>query len=102
MSAGQSGCYKLDHTVTAKEQIRSAAALATQAGKLPEFLAILKKAVLLMQTDPHGWGDPECRSRYVDGLLCHGIIRPVVFRYVVYEQVRSVVLRGVQIYADFV
>lgn len=101
MSHGQPGDYKVDHTVGAKEQIRSATALATQAGKLPEIIAILKKAVLLMQTDPIGWGEPEYRSKFVDDVFCHGILRPVVFHYVVFEQVQSVVLLGVQVYADF-
>ncbi|MBY0523756.1 MAG: hypothetical protein K2R98_10180 [Gemmataceae bacterium] len=101
MSEGQSNRYKLDHTVAAKEQIQSIAVFAAQAGKLPAFLAILKKAVLLMQMDPRGWGDPEYRSPIVEGVFCHGILRPVAFRYVVYEQVRGVVLLNVQVYADF-
>lgn len=83
---GQTGEFKLDQTIFAKEQIRSAAAFAAQAGKLPEFVAIVKKAVLLMQTDPFGWGDPEYQSKFGQGVSYHGLLRPVVFRYVVYEQ----------------
>jgi hypothetical protein len=101
MKDGQAAGYKIEHTIEAKAQIQAAAAIATQAGKLAEFVAILKKAVLRMQTDPNGWGDPEYRSTFIDGVCCHGIIRPVVFRYVVYEQIRSVVLLGVHVYADF-
>ncbi len=102
MSEGQPGDYRVDHTVAAKEQIRASAAFADEAGKLPEFIAILKKALRLMQTDPIGWGEPEYRSKVADGVVCHGILRPVVFHYIVYEPIRSVVLLGVQIYAGFV
>ncbi len=102
MSQGQPSTYRLDHVIAAKEQIRAIAAIAKQAGKLRQFTDILKKAVHLLQADPHGWGDPEYRSASVDGLVCHGILRPVVFRYVIYEQVGGVVLLSVQLFTDFV
>jgi hypothetical protein len=100
MSEGPSS-YHLDHLPAAKEHIRSIAASAKAAGKLPEFTEILKQAVQRLQTDPHGWGDPEHHLHVVDGVVCHGILRPMVFRYVIYEQVRGVVLLSVQCFADF-
>jgi hypothetical protein len=101
MSAGQPS-YHLDHVLTATEQIRSIAVSAKAAGKLPQFTEILKQAMHRLQTDPHGWGDPERRLDVPDGVVCHGILRPVVFHYVIYEQVNGVVLLSVQRFADFV
>ena len=61
----------------------------------------MRQAVHRLQTDPHGWGDPEYGSKFVDGLYCHGILRPVVFRYAIYEQARGVVLLNVQLFTNF-
>ena len=93
--------YQFDYTAGAKRQIQDVAAIARETGKLQQFVAIMKQAVHLMQTEPNVWGDPEYRSKYVDGLFCHGLIRPVTFRYVIYEQVRGVVLLSVKLYANF-
>jgi hypothetical protein len=101
MSQDSGGGYRFDYTVIAGEEIQVAADFAALAGMLSEYQAILIEAVRLMKTDPHGWGDPEYRSQYVDGVYCHGILRPVVFRYVIYEEVRGVVLLSVQLFADF-
>lgn len=101
MSPGEGGKYKFDHTIVAKEQIRSIAAKAADTGKLQEFIAILKDGVRLMETDPQAWGDPEFRSKSGEGVIYHGIIRPVAFRYLVYAQIRAVVLLGVRLYAEF-
>jgi hypothetical protein len=34
-----------------------------------------------LQDDPHGWGDPERHLVGTDAVVCHGILRPIVFRY---------------------
>jgi hypothetical protein len=101
MSEGAPTNYKLDHAPLAKDQIRAIAAIAKKDANLKKFANIIKKAAHLLETDPHGWGDPEYHSKSVEGVVCHAILRPVVFRYVVYEQVRSVVLLNVQLFADF-
>ncbi len=100
MTEGQPG-YRLDHVPAAKQQIRSIAASAKAAGKLSQFTEILKQAIHRLQVDPYGWGDPERRVDAGDGVVCHGILRPVVFHYVVYERVRGVVLLRVQLFAEF-
>jgi hypothetical protein len=100
MSKGQPG-YRLDHVVAAKEQIASIAAIARTAGKFPELIDVLKKAVHFLQGDPHGWGDPERHLVGTDAVVSRGIVRPLVFRYVIYEQLHAVVLLSVQKYADF-
>jgi hypothetical protein len=44
----------------------------------------------------------NCSSLAVsNGVVCHGILRPVVFHYVIYEQVRGVVLLSIRVFADF-
>jgi hypothetical protein len=101
MSEKQPPGYKLDHAHFVKENIQAIAAIAKQAGKLHEFASIMKKAVHLLQNDPHAWGDPEYHSKAVEGIVYHSILRPIAFRFVVYEQVRAVVLLSVKLYADF-
>jgi len=101
MSDAHSKLYKLDHNPVVKDQIQAIRAAATQTGKLSEFIDILEHAVNLLQTDPHGWGDPQYRSKFVDGIYFQALRRPVVFRYVIYEEVRGVVLLSVQLYASF-
>ena len=92
----------LDHGLGVKIQIQAISAIAKQTGELSQFIGILEKAVHLLQTDPHGWGDPQYRSKFVDGLFCQALVWPVVFRYVIYEQIRAVVLLNVEFFADFV
>jgi hypothetical protein len=101
MSDAQPKLYKLDHGLGVKEQIQAIKAASKQTGKFSQFIDIMEKAGHLLQTDPHGWGDPEYRSKFVDGLYCHALLRPVAFRYVIYEQVRGVVLLSVHLYAEF-
>ena len=63
MSDGQPKLYKLNHGLGVKEQIQAISAACKQTGKLSKFIDILEQAVNLLQTDPHGWGDPRlCRS----------------------------------------
>ena len=101
MSDGQPKLYNLEPGPGVKEQIHAIAAASKQVGKLKRLIDILEKAAHLLQTDPHGWGDPQYRSKFVDGLHCQGLVPPVVFRYVIYEQVHAVVLLNVQLYGDF-
>ena len=101
MSNGKTSYYQLDYTPAAKKQIRLIAEDAKEGGQSKAFVRIMKDVVLLMKTDPHGWGDPEYRSKHVDALYCHATRRPVAFRYVIYEQVRGVVLLSVRRYSEF-
>jgi hypothetical protein len=101
MSEAQPNPYKLNHGPGVKDQIHAIKEISKQAGRFAQFVDIMEKAAHLLQTDPHGWGDPDYRSKFVDGLYCHALLRPVIFRYVIYEQVRGVVLLSVQLFADF-
>lgn len=101
MNGPQAVPYNLDQGSDAKKQIRAIAAYAQTVGRSGELGRILRKALHLLQTDPHGWGDPVYRAKTVDAVACRGLIRPVVFRYVIYEQIGSVMLLSVRLFADF-
>ena len=97
MSDAQPKLYKLDPGPGVIEQIQAIKATAKQAGKFAAFIDTLEKAVLRLQSDPHGSGDPEYRSKHVDALYFHATFRPLAFRYVIFEQVRGVVLLSVRL-----
>ncbi len=101
MSPEPAGDYKLEHIPAATQHIEAIAAAAKQAGKLAEFKQILFEAVRRLTNDPHGWGDPEFHKLVGGGIVCHGILRPIVFYYVIYESLRSVVLLEVHQFAEF-
>ena len=58
------------------------------------------EAVRRPKNDPHGWGDPLYHKVVGGGIVCHGILRPIAFYYVIYESLRAVVLLEVQKFAD--
>ncbi|MBI2807707.1 MAG: hypothetical protein HYX68_22225 [Planctomycetes bacterium] len=93
--------YRLDHASGVPVQINQIKVAAKSAGKLRQFIDIMKEAVSRLETDPHGWGDPEYRSKAVDAVVCHGLIRPVVFHYVIYEAIHAVVILNVKMYTAF-
>ncbi len=101
MSSGSTDGYKLEHIPQATQQIEAIAASAQEAGELPVFKQILLEAVRRLKDDPHGWGDPEFHKLVGGGIMCHGILRPIAFYYVIYESLRSVVLLEVRQFADF-
>ena len=101
MNEPSAGPYKLDQADDAKKQVRAIAAYTKTVGRSRELGRIMRKALHHLQTDPHGWGDPVYRAKTVDAVACRGLIRPVVFRYVIYEQIRTVILLSVRLYADF-
>jgi len=93
--------YTLEHAFNVDEKIQAIATIAKQAGHQRDFARLMKKAVELLQNEPQGWGDPEYHSKSVEGVVFHALLRPVSFRYVVYEQVSAVVLLNIRLYAEF-
>jgi hypothetical protein len=75
MSEGDANRYRLDQVSAAAGQIRAIADAAKRRGKLDQFINILKQAAHQLQTDPHGWGDPEYRSASADGIVCRFCLR---------------------------
>ncbi len=101
MSDHSGDSYKIELALGVKEQIQAIRTFVKQRDRLREFIAIAEKAQRLLQTDPKTWGDPLYRSKFVDGLYCHALLWPIAFRFVIYEQSRSVVILSIRRIADF-
>jgi len=101
MSQGPAGEYKLEHVPAATKQIQDIAAAAKKIGKLDTLKTILLEAVGRLKTDPHSWGDPLYHKEVGGGIVCHGLIRPIAFYYVIYDSQRAVVLLEVELFAPF-
>src|SRR5947209_3566173 len=101
MSEDPTDGYRLEHLPSATKQIQSIAASTNPLGNLPVFQDILFEAIRRLKYDPHGWGDPAFHKLVGGGVVCHAILRPMVFYFVIYESLRSVVLLEVRQFADF-
>src|SRR5882724_2529540 len=101
MSQGQPGPYQLDLGLGVIEQLQGITDAARQAGKLAEVKDIWKQAWHRLRTDPSTWGDPEFRAKTVDAVMRHSVIRPISFRFAVYEQARVVMLLRVRQFDEF-
>jgi hypothetical protein len=87
--------------MSATKQIQAIAAGAKPLGNLPRFQDILFEAIRRLKDDPHGWGDPAYHKLVGGGVVCHAILRPIAFYFVIYESPRPVVLLEVRQFADF-
>jgi hypothetical protein len=101
MSDAPSGPYRIDHGANVPKQIRAIKATAKKKDRLGTFIDLMKEGLRRLETDPHGFGDPEFRSKQVDAVTCHALLRPLMLRYVIYEQEHGVVLLSIMLYADF-
>lgn len=101
MSQNQPKYYRVDIGADVDRQVRDIEAHVVQSGKAAQFREVFQRAVHLLRTDPHGWGDPEYRAKTVNGVMYHATIRPIAFRYAVYEDVQGVVLLKVSKFAEF-
>ena len=50
-----------------------------------------------LQTRPMEWGDPEYNTKKPGGVVCHGIIEPVLVRFSVFESEQMVLIFDVQL-----
>lgn len=101
MSEGQPKPYTIEDGAGVKDQVRAIRVIAQQAGKLESFLEIMEKAGRNLRTDPNGWGDPEFTAKTVNAEIRHGIIRPISFRFAVYDDIRAVVILRVNLFTKF-
>ena len=83
MSQDSTDEYKLEHIPAATQHILAIAAIAKGSGKLKRFQDILFDAARRLKTDPHGWGDPDYHKSIGGGIVCHAILSPIVFYYVI-------------------
>jgi hypothetical protein len=95
------GKFTLEHAVGVPEQIRAIGQYANAIHKTREFARLLRAALHKLQSDPNEWGAPEYKAKTVNAIIRRGIIRPVVFRYAVYDDDHVVVLLNVRVFADF-
>lgn len=93
--------YRVDTAAGVRAQVDAIKDAARIAGKLDQFVRLFKEGIRRLRTDPLGWGDPEYRSKYGSGLHCHGILRPLAFRFVVFDQIRGVLLLSVEQIAEY-
>jgi hypothetical protein len=101
MSVSPPGPYKIEKGAGVKEQIKQIRLESRKAGKYLAFIEIMEKAIARLQDNPNEWGDPEFHTKTIDAVMRHGIIRPISFRFAVYEQAHAVVLLRVRQYDDF-
>src|SRR2546422_510958 len=88
--------YKVEHIGPVKEQIRTLAARATAAGTGREYLEAIRRIFAELGTRPIEWGDPEWPTRKEGGLVYHGIAKPLIVKYVVYEAERYVCILNIK------
>lgn len=102
MNQPQPRPYKIEKGVGVKEQIEQIRLESRKAKKYLAFIEIMEQAIARLQNDPHEWGDPEYRAKTVNAVMRHAIIRPISFRFAVYEQAHAVTLLRVRQFAEFV
>jgi hypothetical protein len=82
--------YKVDRLRGVDQQIKALAAQAAAAGVSREYAQALRAVIDQLRTRPLDWGDPEWSTRKEGGTVCHGIMAPLIVRYVVFEPERYV------------
>jgi len=92
--------FDIEETSLAKQQLRVLAKNALAGGKLQILASAFTHAVQQLRTRPLEWGDPEYRTRKQGGWVCHGISRPLVISYVVFEAERYVCILSVKAYGS--
>ncbi len=96
MTEPQPGSYKIEKGAGIKGRIEKIRMESRKAGKYLALVEIMENAIAR-----HEWGDPEYRAKTVDAVMRHAIIRPISFRFAVYEPARAVTLLLVRQFADF-
>ncbi|HKI34474.1 MAG TPA: hypothetical protein VKA46_21645 [Gemmataceae bacterium] len=82
--------YKVDCLGVVDQQIEALTAQAAAAGVSREYTQSLRTVIDRLRTRPLDWGDPEWSTRKEGGTVCHGIMAPLIVRYVVFEPERYV------------
>jgi hypothetical protein len=82
--------YQVGRNAVVNEQIKSLAAAASTLGIRELYRDSLLKIFDELANRPLEFGDPEYRMNFVDGVICHGVLQPLLVRYAVFEAVRTV------------
>ena len=84
--------YKVGNYDSVEEQMRTLLGLASLAGIREAYMDALKEMAYHLQNDPLEWGDPVYQKPFLDGLVCHALVGPIVVRYSVHEAVNAVLI----------
>ena len=77
--------FRIGRSAAIEQQIRDLAKLATAAGIRKIYVDALRTMVDHLANRPLEWGDPEYNLIQAGGVVCHGIIAPILVRYAVYQ-----------------
>ena len=99
MSSNGNVIYEVRHLPIVGQQIKDLAEKA--ADRRTEFLSAMKVVLAKLRTEPTAWGDPEYNLQKPGGCVYHGIVRPVVAKFAVFEREKIVLLMSVALMAAF-
>ena len=100
MSSNGQTLYKLRHLPSVTDEIKSIANDLALHGRKAEFLSAMTAVVAKLQKEPTVWGDPEYNLHHPGGCIYHGIMKPVIVKYAVFEHEKTVLLLNVRILAN--
>jgi len=84
--------FTIDRFHHVNQQICDLAQKATTLGIRQTYVDTLHMALDHLENHPLDWGDPEYHTKEPGGLVCHGIVGPLFFRFVVYETQKIVII----------
>jgi hypothetical protein len=82
--------FRISHGQQVKEQILRLHESAKKSAIEAEYVRSLKQIVRHLEEDPLGWGDPEYNLKHEESVVCHGIVKPLVARFAVFQVERVV------------
>jgi len=88
--------YFVDRVGKVVDQIRVLVQRRIVSGQQTALASAWTSVLGHLRRDPAGWGDPLYRTQLEGGMICRGIVPPLIVRYVVYEPERIVWILDVQ------
>jgi hypothetical protein len=89
--------YHIGHFAGIKAKIQRLAEQAQERGIRKAYLDALTEITTNLRTRPLEWGDPEYNTNKEGGVVCHGIVHPVLVRFSVHEPEQTVLIFDVQL-----
>ena len=84
--------FKVDRTPAVNQQMRELAERAKAARLNDSYADALRLMLERLQNEPLEWGDPEHNAKHPGGIFCHGIVWPLLVRFTVYPDERTVII----------
>ncbi len=79
------------------DKIHVLAGKAKELGFRKAYRSALLQIMANLRTRPLEWGDPEYNTKKEGGVICHGIVHPVLVRFSVHEPEQTVLIFDVQL-----